>query len=387
MAIFQTQFEEIKELLKYGDFSLLTKRIIDLTLDTEKISFYKKTINLLDWLDVHTGNVEEKKAYYSSILDDLYNELISKSTTSDDRTHLLSVYNLIKSYKKSSFTLGPISLEISSGEIIGLVGENGNGKTTLLRSLCGELHYTSGKIDYKFPYNDRFDLRSKLIYIPQRTPSWQGSLLSNLRFTASSYGIVGEENILIVELIIARMGLRKYREYNWKDLSSGYKMRSELARALLRKPKLLLIDEPLANLDILAQQIVLDDFRDITRSPFRPLGIILSSQQLYEVEKASDSVIFLKEGMPRNLIQDTDTTYIEVSKFIIEFESAWSKEQLNNVFSHLGLEKLQINGGTYVASFPDKVNQQSFLKTILENEIPLTYYRNISNSTRRFFLS
>lgn len=386
MTIFRNQFEEIKKLIDFEDFALLTKRIIDLTLDTENISFYKKTLDFLDWLDQNTDKTEEKKERFSFILNELYQELADKPEADTDK-HLLSTYNLIKSYKNSSFALGPVSFDIKAGEIIGLVGENGNGKTTLLRSLCGELQPTSGEIKYLFSHANGYDLRSKLIYIPQRTTSWQGSLLSNLRFTAAAYGITGETNILTVELIVARMGLRKYRTYKWKNLSSGYKMRFELARALLRKPKLLLIDEPLANLDILAQQIVLDDFRDIARSPFRPLGIVLSSQQLYEVEKASDRVIFLKNGTPRNLDQDTDITYAETPKLIIEFESDWKQEQLYAAFSAIGIERLQINGGTYVASFPASVTQNEFLRLILEQQLPLTYFRNISNSTRRFFLS
>lgn len=386
MTIFRNQFEEIKKLIDFEDFALLTKRIIDLTLDTENISFYKKILDFLDWLDQNTDKTEEKKERFSFILSELYQELADKPEADTDK-HLLSTYNLIKSYKNSSFALGPVSFDIKAGEIIGLVGENGNGKTTLLRSLCGELQPTSGEIKYLFSHANGYDLRSKLIYIPQRTTSWQGSLLSNLRFTAAAYGITGETNILTVELIVARMGLRKYRTYKWKNLSSGYKMRFELARALLRKPKLLLIDEPLANLDILAQQIVLDDFRDIARSPFRPLGIVLSSQQLYEVEKASDRVIFLKNGTPRNLDQDTDITYAETPKLIIEFESDWKQEQLYAAFSAIGIERLQINGGTYVASFPASVTQNEFLRLILEQQLPLTYFRNISNSTRRFFLS
>lgn len=386
MTIFRNQFEEIKKLIDFEDFALLTKRIIDLTLDTENISFYKKILDFLDWLDQNTDKTEEKKKRFSFILNELYQELADKPEADTDK-HLLSTYNLIKSYKNSSFALGPVSFDIKAGEIIGLVGENGNGKTTLLRSLCGELQPTSGEIKYLFSHANGYDLRSKLIYIPQRTTSWQGSLLSNLRFTAASYGITGETNILTVELIVARMGLRKYRTYKWKNLSSGYKMRFELARALLRKPKLLLIDEPLANLDILAQQIVLDDFRDIARSPFRPLGIVLSSQQLYEVEKASDRVIFLKNGTPQNLDQDTDITYAETPKLIIEFESDWKQERLYAVFSAIGIERLQINGGTYVASFPASVTQNEFLRLILEQQLPLTYFRNISNSTRRFFLS
>lgn len=386
MTIFRNQFEEIKKLIDFEDFALLTKRIIDLTLDTENISFYKKILDFLDWLDQNTDKTEEKKERFSFILSELYQELADKPEADTDK-HLLSTYNLIKSYKNSSFALGPVSFDIKAGEIIGLVGENGNGKTTLLRSLCGELQPTSGEIKYLFSHANGYDLRSKLIYIPQRTTSWQGSLLSNLRFTAAAYGITGETNILSVELIVARMGLRKYRTYKWKNLSSGYKMRFELARALLRKPKLLLIDEPLANLDILAQQIVLDDFRDIARSPFRPLGIVLSSQQLYEVEKASDRVIFLKNGTPQNLDQDTDITYAETPKLIIEFESDWKQERLYAAFSAIGIERLQINGGTYVASFPVSVTQNEFLRLILEQQLPLTYFRNISNSTRRFFLS
>jgi len=387
MTLFQFQFDEIRKLIDYEDFTLLTKRVIDFTFDTENIAIYKKVVEFLDWLDNNNDKTEEKKEQFNQILDILYQELVSKPITLQKGTPLLIANNLIKSYKNSSFALGPISFAIEDGQIVGLVGENGNGKTTLLRSLCGELQPTSGEIKYMFPHTDNYDLRSKLIYIPQRTTSWQGSLLSNLWFTASSYGITGDENILMVELVVARMGLRKYRSYSWKNLSSGYKMRFELARALLRKPKLLLIDEPLANLDILAQQIVLDDFRDIARSPFRPLGIVLSSQQLYEVEKTSDSVIFLKNGTPRNLSQDTDVTYTEIPKLIIEFECEWKQDQLREIFETLKLEKLQINGGTYVASFSENISQDDFLTKILEQKVPVTYFRNISNSTRRFFLS
>ena len=388
MTPFQTQFEEVKKLIDFDDFTLLTKRIIDFTLDTGDIEFYRKTVAFLDWLDQNTkANPNEKKAKFASLLDELYRFLSDKQLNLAKNAPLLSVRNLIKSYKKSTFALGPISFEINEGQIIGLVGENGNGKTTLLRSLCGELQATSGELNYNFSYKDPYDLRSQLIYIPQRTPSWSGLLMTNLQFTAASYGITGEENRLMVELVIARMGLRKYRTYQWKELSSGYKMRFELARALLRKPKLLLIDEPLANLDILAQQIVLDDLRDIARSLFRPLGVVLSSQQLYEVEKTSDNVIFLKNGLPLNLAEGTDATFVEVQKFIVEFESEWKQEQLLNVLKTIQLEKLQINGGTFVATFPGNVLPEDFLKLMLEKQIPLNYFRNISNSTRRFFLS
>jgi ABC-2 type transport system ATP-binding protein len=279
--------------------------------------------------------------------------------------------------------LGPINLDIKTGEIIGLVGENGNGKTTLLRSLCGELHPTSGTINYQFQYDDLYDLRTKLVYIPQRTDTWRGSMYENLEFTASCYGYSPEENNLVVDLVITRLGLRKFRKHYWNNLSSGYKMRFELARMLLRKPKILLIDEPLANLDILAQQTILDDFRNIANSAFRPIAIVLSSQQLYEVEKTSNQVVFLKRGSQKNLNTENDVA----KNCIIEFESSLNLSDLKQAFTALELISLEQNGGTFIATFPENIQMNDFLKVVINQSIPMTYMRNISNSTRRFFVN
>ena len=387
MNEFEKQYEELQTFLKFEDFSILTKRIIDLTLDTENVNQYKKTNEFLNWLDNNEFAVEAKKEKYQSILSDLYAILSVKPLAKKEV--LLSTLGLTKSYGSSSFGLGPIDLELRQGEILGLVGENGNGKTTLLRALCGELFASSGKINYHFKYDDQYDLRTQLVYIPQRTDSWYGSMFENLQFTASSYGYSPEENELLVQLIIARLGLRKFRNHSWKSLSSGYKMRFELARMLLRKPKILLIDEPLANLDILAQQTVLEDFKAIAKSPFRPIGIVLSSQQLYEVEKTSDQVIFLKQGAQKNLhekyvVNDEEKS---VTDLVIEFESSFTQNQLGEVFKSLNMISLQFNGGTYIVTFPEDISIYTFMKLIVERQIPLQYLRNISNSTRRFFVS
>ncbi len=387
MNEFEKQFQELLSFLKYEDFTILTKRIIDLTLDTEDISQYRKTNEFLIWLDKNEITSEVKKEKFEHILNELYTILSKKPMA--EKTILVATSGLQKNYGLSSFSLGPVELELHQGEILGLVGENGNGKTTLLRVLCGELFPTSGKITYNFDYQDSYDLRTKLVYIPQRTDTWYGSMFENLQFTASSYGYKPDENELIVELIIARLGLRKFRNHSWKNLSSGYKMRYELARMLLRKPKILLIDEPLANLDILAQQTVLDDFKAIAKSPFRPIGIVMSSQQLYEVEKTSDQVIFLKQGKQKNLHEKTTTdNYIVTETFlVIEFESSNTQNELGELFKTLELISLQYNGGTFVATFPEKFTIYDFMKLVIGNKINLNYFRNISNSTRRFFVS
>lgn len=385
MNAFQQQFEQIQDYLRFEDFELLIKRIIDLTLDTQDVIFYQKTSDLLDWLDGNLETSEEKKARFAIILEELRQKLANLPV--EPQKKLVSLQSARKAYG-SGFSLGPVDMELHQGEILGLVGENGNGKTTLLRLLCGELFATEGQVNYHFSHEDQYDLRTKLVYIPQRTNTWYGSMFENLQFTAASYGYKPEENKLLTDLIIARLGLRKYRNHFWKDLSSGYKMRFELARMLLRKPQILLIDEPLANLDILAQQTVLEDFKAIAKSPFRPIGIVLSSQQLYEVEKTSDQVIFLKNGLQKNLHAEKSDAELEVkvAELVIEFESEWNQKALNEAFT-THLVSLKFNGGTYIATFTDGMSVFDFLNIITEKQIPLQYFRNISHSTRRFFVS
>ena len=380
MTEFEKQFREVQELLEFNDFNQTIKRVIDFTLDTENIDFYTKTNEFLNWLDHNEKEDEDKKTRLKTLLDELH-DFLSKKECHNHQT-IISVKNLQKVYN-ASFGLGPINLDIKTGEIIGLVGENGNGKTTLLRSLCGELHPTSGTINYQFQYDDLYDLRTKLVYIPQRTDTWRGSMYENLEFTASCYGYLPEENNLVVDLVITRLGLRKFRRHYWNNLSSGYKMRFELARMLLRKPKILLIDEPLANLDILAQQTILDDFRNIANSAFRPIAIVLSSQQLYEVEKTSNQVVFLKRGSQKNLNAENDVA----KNCIIEFESSLNLSDLKQAFTSLEVISLEQNGGTFIVTFPEKIEMNDFLKVVINQSIPMTYMRNISNSTRRFFVN
>lgn len=394
MNKFENYISEIEQLLVYKEYNQLTKRLIDLTLDTGNTEYYKMMLDHLDWVDYHQKSKpnemdERVKAIFLTLKDAL---LRTDRVLDDKNKRLISINNLTKSYGGIFFTLGPINLELRENQMLGLVGENGNGKTTLLRVLAKELEITSGEVVYDFGYEDRYDLRTKLVYIPQRTPVWHGSLLDNLKFTAAMYDTKGEENELKVQLIIARMGIRTYRHLLWAGLSSGFKMRFELARALLRNPRVMLIDEPLANLDIIAQKNVLDDLKGICSSPFRPMGIILSSQQLYEVEKNADDVLFLKDGAQKNLLAkhpaDTETIEPLVEEpYMIEFETTWNLAQVREKCKVLNFVSLQINGGTFIMNLPPDASCETFLKHVLRVEMPLTYFRDISKSTRRFFVS
>ncbi|AUP80810.1 ATP-binding cassette domain-containing protein [Flavivirga eckloniae] len=383
----QARIKEVFSFFENKDIYLGYRKLMDCAIDTQNLDIYNEVISLTDWKETYPEKEDELIEKSLQILDKISKIPIEEYNT---QTPVVSGTNLVKSYGHDRFTLGPISINIHKGDVYGLVGENGNGKTTLLRVLAKELKYNKGSLDFNFDkiYHSDYDLRSNLVYIPQRTQKWYGSLKDNLKFVLSNYGISPQENETRVLMMIARFGLWNYKHLKWNELSSGYKMRFELARTLLRQPELLLLDEPLANLDVLAQQVILEDLKSICNSINNPIALILSSQQLYEVEKVSDKVIYLKNGAYKeNESEDNDTITDVKNYLIVEIDCKCERDKLKQIFTDLHLEKLIFNGGIYVAYFPINTTFPLVLETLGKHKIDVTYTRNITKSTRRFFVS
>lgn len=366
------------------DFGLGFRRMLDCIMDTEDMNLYREAIALTKWKHEHPEDKENLGLRSVELLEKAAHIPLNVDTKGEP---VITARHIQKSYGYGRFSLGPISLNLNKGQVYGLVGENGNGKTTLLRMLAQELKLNSGDISYQFTGSrgDKYDLRTKLIYIPQRTERWYGSLKDNLRFVLAHYKAPADEIETRMMMMICRLGLWKYQELMWNELSSGYKMRFELARTLLRKPEVLLLDEPLANLDIMAQQVILEDLKYICNSLTKPIAMILSSQQLYEVEKVSDRVIFLKDGRYDEAQQTIAAD--EPEHLIVEFDSDESKERLNELLIPLGVFRLSYNGGVYIAKFDAQVRFSEVLQLLGNAGIQLTYIRDISTSSRRFFIA
>jgi ABC-2 type transport system ATP-binding protein len=293
--------------------------------------------------------------------------------------------NLKKRYKKGGFELSPLSFQINLGEINGVVGENGNGKSTLIKLIAGEEQATSGTLNYPFFDNSDWNkIKSEIAYIPQRLYKWDGDVRDYLQFTASAKGIYGKENKNAVDYIIERLGLKSYEDYDWNELSGGYQMRFELARMLVWKPKLLLLDEPLAHLDINAQAIFLKDLADLSKDEINPFGVVITSQHLYEVESISKNVIFLKKGKS---IYNGPINEFEKERKSNSFElsSTMSSGDLFNILSGLGFENIENKGNTLIVNVDISVSSQEFITGLFNAGLELKYFRNISQSTRKLF--
>lgn len=382
MTKHQKRVEEVFHFFDNKDIVLGFRKLLDCAMDTQNMAIYKTAIELTDWKEKNPENTAELIEKSKRFLTEIEKIPVEEYQKADA---VVKAENIHKSYGSDRFSLGPVSLEIRKGQVYGLVGENGNGKTTLLRILAKEISHHKGELKYHLDEvpKDGYDLRTKLVYIPQRTEKWYGSLKDNLKFVLSSYGVNPEENEIRTLMMIARFGLWNYKHLKWNELSSGYKMRFELARTLLRQPEILLLDEPLANLDVLAQQVILEDLKAICNSVNHPIALILSSQQLYEVEKISDKVIFLKNGKYHDNNQKSEQ---EVPDLIVEIDTESSREKLMEILQPCNLSKLNFNGGIFVAYFSPETDFSDVLSAFGSSKIQVTYIRNISTSTRRFFV-
>lgn len=383
MTKHQQRVTEVYHFFDNKDTVLGFRKLLDCTIDTQDMSIYKEAIDLTDWKETHNHAIDELIEKSKNLLGKIEKVQVKEHIS---ELSVLKAKDIVKSYGSNRFSLGPVSVEINKGQVYGLVGENGNGKTTLLRILANEISFNDGSLNYSFNEKSKneYDLRTKLVYIPQRTEKWYGSLKDNLKFVLSNHGVSPEENETRTLMMIARLGLWNYKHLKWSELSSGYKMRFELARILLRKPEILLLDEPLANLDVLAQQVILEDLKSIANSVNHPIALILSSQQLYEVEKISDKVIFLKNGKYKDNSEINDD---DENQLIIEIDTNESRDKLLEVFKDFNMEKLNFNGGVYVAYFSSETQFYEVISALGNAKAEIIYIRNISSSTRRFFVN
>lgn len=298
---------------------------------------------------------------------------------------------LTKIYKKSSinFSLKPIDIELKYREITALVGENGQGKTTILNMIAGELLHSSGEASYPelsetTTLDDYAYIKTKIAYITQELPKWRGLLKDTLHYTLSEQGVLGKENEEEVDFIIHRLSLEKYADATWKQISGGYKMRFSLAKAILQKPKLLILDEPLANLDINTQNLFLTDLRDIANSLKNPISIIISSQNLYEVEGIADNIIFMSDG--KALYNGTMDKFGEDRiENTFEVNLGVSKEKLLTVLDDIDYLSVDRDGKNYLINTKIEVTDKILLDCFLKQGLSVKYFRNISKSTRKLF--
>jgi len=191
------------------------------------------------------------------------------------------------------------NLQLKAGEFVGVIGPNGTGKTTLLRALLGQVRLSSGQITVLGKPPGR---GNPLIgYVPQRRTL--GSDLALRAYDLVLLGLVGHkwgfgpastaEKTAVLEAMEA-VGAAEYADQPVGLLSGGEQQRLLIAQSLLTSPKLLLLDEPLASLDIKSQHEIVHLVEDIRRE--RGITIMLVAHDLNSMLEMLDGIVFIFRG-------------------------------------------------------------------------------------------
>ena len=206
----------------------------------------------------------------------------------------LRVRDLRKSYG-GLVAVDGVSFEVATGEIVGLLGPNGAGKTTIINTILAVLAPDSGSIRI-----GEMDVARQRAQALARTnfaavyASLPGNLTvaQNLRVFGLIYRVRGLSER--IEELLRQFALEALRDTKCGVLSSGELTRVALAKALLNRPRLLLLDEPTASLDPAAGREVRGAIRALTRAA--ECGVLWTSHNIYAVEEVCDRVLFLSHG-------------------------------------------------------------------------------------------
>ena len=268
------------------------------------------------------------------------------------KKNVLSVKKLNKIYRKNIHALKDLNLEVKEGEILGLLGPNGAGKSTFINILAGVTDKTSGEVivwGFDLDKNPR-QVRVSLGICPQEinvdpffTPK------KRLDLQAGLFGVKKKDRI--TDTVLDLVALKDKSNSYTRNLSGGMKRRLLIAKALVHKPPIIILDEPTAGVDVDLRKNLWDNIRSL-----RKLGvtIILTTHHLQEAEELCDRVGIIHKGnlialdTTENMLNkiQTKTLKFEINKRIVldginnkdfniltntdsEFKIEYSKQEFN----------------------------------------------------------
>ena len=253
-----------------------------------------------------------------------------------NKKHALKVEKLTKIYSQKSLNkivaLNNLNLEVKEGEIFGLLGPNGAGKTTFLNILAGTVKKNSGRVDvwnFDLDKNPR-EVRSSIGIVPQEVNlDAFFSPKDILELQAGLYGIPKKDRI--TDTILKIVSLEKQANSYARSLSGGMKRRLLIAKAMVHRPPILVLDEPTAGVDVELRQNLWSNVRALNK---KGVTIILTTHLMYEAEEMCDRIAIINKG---NLIK-IDTTKnlldsIKTKKIIFKVEkiNKIKPEEMNGI--------------------------------------------------------
>jgi ABC-2 type transport system ATP-binding protein len=214
---------------------------------------------------------------------------------------MIQLTDVTKSYDDTN-VVDHLNLQIASGEIIGLIGHNGAGKSTTLKMIAGLIEPTSGRVQVMGHdmQKESIKVKQKMGYLPEESPLYEAMTAQQyLLFFSELYRMPHGQALKRIDQLLDSLGLPDKNKLTG-EFSKGMKRKTAIARTLLHDPELLILDEPNSGLDPLTSFFIINYLTTLKREG---KTIILSAHNLFHVETICDRVGIIKNG--KLLVFDT----------------------------------------------------------------------------------
>jgi lipooligosaccharide transport system ATP-binding protein len=225
----------------------------------------------------------------------------------------IEVERIFKTYSDGTQAVNDVSFRVEEGACFGFLGPNGAGKTTLMKMLFGMVRRdprpeTRASVLGFDPAREELAIKHFAGVVPQDDNlDAEVNVFANLFIYSKFYGIPSREARSRIAELLAFMELKEKSKSKIKDLSGGMKRRLIIARALLNKPRLLILDEPTTGLDPQVRQLIWDKVRGLKREG---VTVLLTTHYMEEAYQIADRIIIMDkgrrviEGEPRKLLAE-----------------------------------------------------------------------------------
>lgn len=294
----------------------------------------------------------------------------------------LHISNLKKTYDNGFIALNGINLSIHQGDFFALLGANGAGKSTTINTVCSLANKTSGQIKiFGHDIDTERDLAKSFIGLVPQEFNFNifEPLIEIIVNQAGYYGIPRKEAFRRAEVLLKQLDLWDKHKEKAKNLSGGMKRRLMIARALVHKPKLLILDEPTAGVDIEIRRSMWAFLSELNASG---TTIILTTHYLEEAENLCNKIAILDQG---DVIENTSMrellAHLQTETFVLDLKEPIKKLPHSIEF------KLQLRDANTIEVTLDKSRSLNRVFDFFnQHNIRISSMRNKSNRLEELFL-
>ena len=297
-------------------------------------------------------------------------------------SYALEISSLQKVYSNDVVALKGIDLKVSEGDFFALLGPNGAGKSSTIGIIGSLVNKTAGSVKiFGIDIDENFPEAKRMLGVVAQEVNFGGfeRVLDIVVTQGGYYGIPAKEGLIKAESVMNRLGLWDKRFDQARTLSGGYKRRLMIAKALIHEPKLLILDEPTAGVDIELRREMWEFLKEINSNG---TTIILTTHYLEEAEQLCKNIAIIDHG---EIVENTSMkdllSRLDVQGFVLDLDKPISEAPEIDGFS-MRLD----DPTTLVAAVPKESNINDLFKLLSDKSIQVNSMRNESNRLEELFI-